>query len=172
MLHFRRFPIIIRICLKDHLLSLIPLFHNITAGTNRVLSIIRAIGMFRKDTCDRHGVWPDRIRPFHMEYYGSIICGLCLVQHGKIIYCTVITKRIIGKRHILCCQRFPVCKLHIRPDGHCPGHAILIGLHICSQVISNGQIFICHSQCTLDQRFMNMFPCAPAINRVKTCLWF
>ena len=99
MLHFRRFPIIIRICLKDHLLSLIPLFHNITAGTNRVLSIIRAIGMFRKDTCDRHGVWPDRIRPFHMEYYGSIICGLCLVQHGKIIYCTVITKRIIGKRH-------------------------------------------------------------------------
>ena len=127
--------------------------------------------MLRKDTCDRHSIRPDRIRPFHMEYHSSVICSLSFIQHGKIIHRTVITKGIIGKSHIFCCQCFPVCKLHIRTDRYSPGHPILRCFHICSQIIPDGKILICHSQRTLNQRFMNMFPGAPAINRIKTGLW-
>ena len=83
---FRLLSVIIWICLKNHLLSFIPLLHDVTARTYGVLSIIFIIGMFRNDSYDSHGIRPDGIGPGHMELYCSIVYGHSFFQHGKVIY--------------------------------------------------------------------------------------
>ena len=119
------FSIIIRIRLKDYLLSFIPLFHNITSGTDWILSVIFIIRMFRNNTNDRHGIRPYCKRCVHMEFYRCIIYCHCFFQHGKIIDRAVITTVIISKCHIFRSQWLSICKLYIITDLYRPGKTIL-----------------------------------------------
>ena len=65
--------VVIRICLKDYLLPLIPLFHNITSGTDGILSVCLAVSVLRYDSHDCHCIRPDRIRLIHMKFHSGII---------------------------------------------------------------------------------------------------
>ena len=104
-----------------------------------------------------------------MEEHGCITGSFRVIQHSKIIDRTGLFHRIIGERHILRCQRLSVRKLHIVPDLHRPGQAVFAGAVCGGQIIPDGQICICNCKRTLDQRLMNMFPCSPAVGRIKPC---
>ena len=123
-LHRRCFSVIIRICFKNDLLSFIPLFHDITTGTNRILTIIFIICVFRYDSYDCHSIRPDSKRSIHMKLYCCIVHCNSFLQHGKIIHGAVVTTVIVCKCHIVCCQRLTVCKFHIITDFHSPCQSV------------------------------------------------
>ena len=54
--HLRRIPIIIRVGFQNHLLPLVPLFQDISPGTDRMCAVIRSICMLRHNSRHRHRV--------------------------------------------------------------------------------------------------------------------
>ena len=166
--HFWCFSIVIRICLKNNLLSFVPLFHDIASGTNWILSVIFIISMLRNDSYNCHGIWPDCKWCIHMEFNSCVIHRHCFFQHGKIIDRTVIAAVIVCKCHVRCCQRFSVCKFNIVTDLNGPGKSVITYRIISCQIFPDRKICICNSKRTLDQRFMYVLSCAPSICRIKT----
>ena len=123
--------------------------------------------MFRHNPDHGHCIRPDRERAVHVKNYGCIVCRLRGIHHCKIIYRAGFFHCIIGERNVRRCQRLLVRKLHIIPDRHRPGQAVLAHVVTCRKVIADRQIRICHSQCALDQGLVHMFSCAPAIGGIE-----
>ena len=168
----RFLAVIIRICLKDNLLSPVPLSHNVSPGADGILAVIFIIRMFRNDSYHRHGIRPDRIRPVHMEFHSVFIHSYRLIQHGKIADRTFFGTEIIGKRHILRSQRLSVRKFHIIPDVHSPDQAVLADPVILCQIHPDLQIGGCNRKGALDQRLVHMLSRSPSIRRIKSCCRF
>ena len=102
-----------------------------------------------------------------MKFNRLIIDCHCLIKHGKIIDRALLFAMIISKRHVLSCQRLPVRECHIIPDGHRPGQAVRTDLVIGGQILFNLQILCRRSERALDQWFMDMLACPPAVGRIK-----
>ena len=162
------FSVVIRVCFKNNLLSFVPLLHNITSGTNWILSIIFIIGMLWYDSYNCHGVWPNGIWLIHMKLYCCIVHCNSFLQHGKIVYRAFITTGIKGKSNIRGGQWLSICKLHIITDFYSPGKTIVTAGILCSKVIFNSKVLGGTNQGTLDQWLMNMLSGSPSVSRIKT----
>ena len=106
-----------------------------------------------------------------MKFNGLIINCHCLIKHGKIIDRALLFAMIVGKCHIIRRQRLPVRECHVVTDGHRPCKAIRTGLIVCGQILFNLQILCRCSERALDQWFMNVLPCPPAVGRIKARFW-
>ena len=166
-LHLRRLPVIIRIGLKDDLLLPVPLLQHIPAGTDGILTVIRPVGVLRHDPHNGHGVGPDGKGPGHVEYHCGVIGGLGVVQHGEVVDRAGGLHGVVGEGHVRRRQGLPVGKLHVVPDIHRPGQAILTHLHIRGQIIADLQVRRGHRQSTLNQGLMDVFSRSPAVSRIK-----
>ena len=170
LFHLHFIPIIIRVRFKNHLLSLVPLLHDITPGTDGILPVIFIIGMLRYDSYNGHCIRPDREGGIHMEFYRGIIHRHRFLQHGKVIDTAVFHTKIICKSHIGSCQRLPVRKFYVISYGNRPGQAILTHGIICRQILADLQICRSGGKRALDQRFMHMLTGSPAVYGIKACL--
>ncbi len=165
-----RLPVIIRICLKNHLLPAVPLRHNIPAGTDRILTVRhRIITVPRNNPEHRKRVQKRIVRFLQMKNNGRLIHRLHALNHPQIRLGILRLHRCLKcKLHVFRRQCLPVREPDIIPDGKSPRQSIPADAVIRGEILLKLHIRRCPDQRGLNQRLVAVLPASPADAWIKT----